>query len=83
MKKILDLNPDPQIYSSVFLCKMASSSEKSRRINSQLVCDQQPPVTIGQRSIEYVDIFPYLGSYICRIGDAVAEVDTRARLGKA
>jgi len=44
--------------------------------------EQLPPVTIGQQTVlEYVDNFPYLGSYISRIGDA--EVDTRARLGKA
>ena len=38
-------------------------------------------LSIGQRSIEYVDNFPYLGIYISRIGDA--EVDTRVRRGKA
>ena len=32
-------------------------------------------------NIEYVEKFPYLGSYISRIGDA--EVDVTARIGKA
>jgi len=43
--------------------------------------EQSPPVTVGQQTLEYVDNFLYLGSYIPRTGDA--EVDTRARLGKA
>ena len=43
--------------------------------------EQSPPVTVGQQTLEYVNNFPYLGSYISRTGDA--EVDTRARLGKA
>ena len=40
-----------------------------------------PPITIGQHDIEYVENFPYLGSYISKEGDA--EVDVRARIGKA
>jgi len=43
--------------------------------------EQLPLVTIGRHIVEYVDNFPYLGSYISRIDDA--EIDTRARLGKA
>ena len=55
------------------------SCEKTKAI--LVASEQSPPVTIGQQSIEYVDNFPCLGSYISRID--YAEVDTRARLGKA
>ena len=42
---------------------------------------QFPAITIKQHDIEYVEKFPYLGSYISRVGDA--EVDVTARIGKA
>ena len=29
-----------------------------------LASEQSPPVTTGQQSIEYVDYFPYVGSYL-------------------
>jgi hypothetical protein len=39
------------------------------------------PIKIGQQDVECVEHFQYLGSYICRDGDAT--VDVRARIAKA
>jgi len=58
---------------------LRSSCEKTKAMSVAL--EQSPPVTVGQQTLEYVDNFPYLGSYISRTDDA--EVDTRARLSKA
>jgi len=52
------------------------SCEKTKAMSVAL--EQNPPVTVGQQTLEYVDNFPYLGSYISQTRDA--EVDTRARL---
>ena len=41
---------------------------------------QYQPIFVGQTSIEYVENFQYLGSYISRKGDA--EIDVKARIGK-
>ena len=43
--------------------------------------NQNQPIFVGQTSIEYVENFQYLGSYISRTGDA--EIDVKARIGKA
>jgi len=59
--------------------RLRISCEKTKAMSVAL--EQSPPVTVGQQTLEYVNNFPYLGSYISRTGDA--EVDTRARLGKA
>jgi len=62
--------------------------EHATKLGKRISCEktsvgteQLHPVTIEQQTLEYVDNFPNLGSYIFRIGDA--EVETRARLGKA
>ena len=52
------------------------------RTKAMIIGEQRhPAITIGQPDIEYVENFPYLGSYISKEGDA--EVDVRARIGKA
>ena len=65
-----------QTLSKVFGLRI--SCEKTK---TMLVALEQspPPVTVGQQTLEYVDNFLYLGSYISRTGDA--EVGTRARMG--
>jgi len=34
-----------------------------------IALEQSPPVTVGQQTLEYVDNFPYLRSYISRTGE--------------
>jgi len=59
--------------------RLRISYEKTKALSVAL--EQSPPVTVGQQTLEYVDNVPYLGSYISLTCDA--EVDRRARLGKA
>ena len=42
---------------------------------------QYPPILIMQQNVDYVEKFPYLGSYMSSDGDS--EPDVRARIGKA
>jgi len=44
------------------------SCEKTKTMSAGI--EQLPPVIIGQQAVEYVDNFPYLGSYISRISGA-------------
>jgi len=55
------------------------SREKTKE--NLVAVEQSPPVTVGQQTLECVDNFPYLGSYISRTGDT--GVNTRAKLDKA
>ena len=43
--------------------------------------EQHPPSLIMQQNVDYVEKFPYLGSYMSSDGDS--EPDVRARIGKA
>ena len=43
--------------------------------------EQHPPILIMQQNVDYVEKFPYLGSYMSSDGDP--EPDVRARIGKA
>ena len=43
--------------------------------------EQHPPILIMQQNVDYVEKFPYLGSYMSSDGDS--EPDVRARIGKA
>ena len=74
------------------LQKMTSDlGEHGEKVGLRISCEKtkvmiiweqwHPVITIGQHDIEYVENFPYLGSYISKEGDA--EVDVRARIGKA
>ena len=75
-----------------YIQKMTSDlGEHEEKVGLHISCEktkamiigeqQHPSITIGQREIEYVENFPYLGSYICKEGDT--EVDVKARIGKA
>ena len=41
--------------------------------------EQHPPILIMQQNVDYVEEFPYLGSYMSSDGDS--ELDVRARIG--
>ena len=43
--------------------------------------EQHPPILIMPQNVDYVEKFPYIGSYISSDGDS--EPDVRARIGKA
>ena len=43
--------------------------------------EQHPPILIMQQNVDYVEKFPYLGSYMSNDGDS--EPGVRARIGKA
>ena len=42
---------------------------------------EHPGIKLGQETIEYVNNFPYLGSYMER--DGGIEMEVRTRIGKA
>ena len=42
---------------------------------------EHPPILIMQQNVDYVEEFPYLGSYMSSDGDS--ELDVRTRIGKA
>jgi len=67
------------IYNEATRLSLRISCEKTKAMS--VASEQSPSITIGQQTLEYVYNFSYLGSYISKTGDA--EVDTRARLGKA
>jgi len=48
------------------------SCEKTKMMSVGI--EQFSPVTNGQQAAEYVDNFPYLGSYISQIGDAMIDI---------
>ena len=43
--------------------------------------EQHPPILIMQQNVDYVEKYPYLGSYMSSDGDS--EQDVCARIGKA
>ena len=43
--------------------------------------DQHPPILTMQQNVDYVEKFPYVGSYMSRNGDS--EPDVCARIGEA
>ena len=59
-------------------CDLAIDCEKTKAM--EIWPELHPPILIMQQNMDYVERFPYLGSYMSSDGDS--EPDVRARIGK-